>query len=357
MSILGKISSRFEEEATRINLRFFALSVPVITLILSLLEFNPDFNIWILEALRNLVLTLMITFFLFLFSTLFRLEKIHFNFPFFIKILVTSAGSGVIGGFLAWKINEILFGFNITHPVFFFILTSSLALIFGLSIFAYASLVYKLRETAVKLKEKELDQERLRRLKIQAELEALRAKVNPHFFFNTLNSIASLISIDPPKAEELVERLSRLFRYSLDSSNVEYVDVIDEMEMLEEYLKIEQVRLGDRFSFSIQNNLIGQKCYVPGMLLQPLVENSVIHGIGKISSPGKIELFFEKTGSDLLIQIRDNGRGFEPGKVNYGFGIKGVMDRLNLLYADNHEFLIDSGSGVNISIKIPIINS
>ena len=162
------------------------------------------------------------------------------------------------------------------HLLFFNLL---LAVIFGSVAVVYFTLQGAARGMAKKLREKEMNEERLERLKTKAELEALQAKVNPHFLFNTLNSIASLIAENPAAAESTVEKLSDLFRYTLQRSGGATVKLSEELDIVRSYLDIEKIRFGDRLQFSITCDKRLGEIEVPPLLVQTLVENGIKHGI------------------------------------------------------------------------------
>ena len=336
------------------DVHYVAIGVVVITIIISLFDFHPDLNIWLLEILRNLVISASISFTIFVFSIVLRLNKVILHWKFLLKTTIMYAFSGFLGGLLAWGINDLLFGFNITHPWFYFILTSSLAVIFGFIVYGYITAQVKLERTVKRLAEKEVAEQRLQNLKTKAELESLRARVDPHFFFNTLNSIASLIQDDPDKAEEIVQRLSHLFRYSLDTSNSEWVPLSRELEFLEEYLEIEKVRLADRLTYSIDVDPELMNFQLPGMLLQPLVENSIKHGISHTRNGGEIVISGTKELDNCILHIRDNGIGFNRESNREGFGLYGVRERLKLLYDEAVDLEIDTSAGVSITIRLPM---
>ena len=144
-----------------------------------------------------------------------------------------------------------------------------------------------LRERArrVELKAQRAQQEALR-----AQLEALQARTNPHFLFNSLNTVAGLIDEDPRKAEEVLERLSALFRYSLEGSRTDWVRLEQEIENVEGYLEVERVRLGDRLNSEIDVAPGVENILVPPLVLQPLVENAVLHAIAPRSAGGSLSL-------------------------------------------------------------------
>lgn len=352
------VMSNYTENETKArwqwsDYKFLGIGIVVITFIISLFEFHPEFSVWLIEILRNLVITISISYTIFILSILFGLNRISLKWTFFLKSFILFALGGFIGGLIAWGANELLFGFNITHPWFYFIMTSSLAVIFGFVLFGYISIQIKLDQTAGKLAEKVVNEQKLINLETTAKLEALRAKVNPHFLFNTLNSIASLIPEDPVKAEEVVQKLSNLFRYSLDTSGEKLVKLGREVEFIREYLEVEKVRLGQRLNYTVDIEEALEDFQVPGMLIQPLVENSVRHGISATKRGGEIRLSCRKEDDQCVIRLVDTGIGFVEHSTE-GFGISGVRERLFLQYKNDFEFKIETSNGVSIRIAVPV---
>ena len=338
------------------DVKYVSFGVIVITIIISLFDFHPNLYFWLIEILRNLVISASISFTIFSLSILLRLNQLVLKWTYFLKAILLFAFSGFLGGLIAWGINDLLFVFTITHPWFYFTITSSLAVIFGFIVYGYIAIQSKLKQTAAKLAEKEIIEQKLINLKTKAELEALRAKVNPHFFFNTLNSIASLIPENPEKAEEIVQRLSHLFRYTLDASNHDLVKLSEEMEFIREYLEIEKVRLVERLNYKLEFDDELVDFNIPGMLLQPLVENSIKHGISRIKGGGEVNVSCKKEGTNCVIQIEDTGVGFDNSTSTEGFGLQGVRERLNLHYTSGYNLTIDSKNGVKIIITLPMTN-
>jgi len=338
------------------DIKYVSIGIIVITIIISLFDFHPNLYFWFIEILRNLVISASISFTIFFLSIILRVNKVILKWSYFLLTTILFAFGGFLGGLIAWGINDLLFGFNITHPVFYFIITSALAIIFGLIVYGYISIQDKFKKTAAKLAEKEIVEQKLINLKTKAELEALRAKVNPHFFFNTLNSIASLIPENPEKAEEMVERLSHLFRYTLDTSYHELVKLSEEMEFINEYLEIEKVRLVERLNYKLEFDDKLVDFSIPGMLLQPLVENSIKHGISHLKRGGEISISCKKEDENCVIQIVDSGVGFDKSTITEGFGLNGVKERLNLHYKSRYDLKIDTVKGVKIILTLPMMN-
>jgi len=197
------------------------------------------------------------------------------------------------------------------------------------------------------LREKDALEERLRTLATQAELRALKAQINPHFLFNSLNTIASLIASDPVQAEKSVEQLASVFRYALSSSEREFVTLGEELGFVKAYLEIEKARFGDRLviSRSVSPDLLDTP--IPSLVLQPLVENSVKHGRGE---DGTTRLSIGAVADDttVRIEIRDEGAGMpEPVKAGLrtdGTGLRNVGDRLRMIYGEGYGLKLEDNS-------------
>ncbi len=191
------------------------------------------------------------------------------------------------------------------------------------------------RQLTRKLSEQEFQLLNLEKLKTRAELDALQAKINPHFLYNALNSIASLVHDDPDKAEEMTLLLSKLFRYSTGRDGELFSTLADELEMVRTYLQVEQVRFGNRLTFSVEvSNPSLNELKLPQFLLQPIVENAIKHGIAKRADAGRIDVRIYEKGGELHLCIHDNGPAF-PDDMNGGYGLRSIQDKLKLLYGDD----------------------
>ena len=183
-----------------------------------------------------------------------------------------------------------------------------------------------------KRQEQELVAQELRLQTSRSELKALRAQINPHFLFNALNAIASLIHTDPGRADAAVEQLAEVFRYTLRRSDSEWAPLDQELAFARAYLDVEQARFGARLSCAIDSDHLLPPPLVPSMLLQTLIENSVKHGVSQTRGPGRIEVMVRTTASEITIEVRDNGPG--PGasptlpREGTGFGLRSVRERL-----------------------------
>ena len=203
-----------------------------------------------------------------------------------------------------------------------------------------ANAIYYLGKRGKQLSRKMSNQEvqllNLEKLKTRAELDALQARINPHFLYNSLNSIASLVHEDPDKAEEMTLLLSKLFRYTTGRKNEDYFDSIEhELEMVATYLKVEQVRFGTRLKFTVEvQDPALNELRIPKFLLQPVVENAVKHGISKLPEQGCIRVKIYEQEGCLHLCVYDNGPAF-PDTMNAGYGLRSIQDKLRLLYQED----------------------
>jgi len=201
-------------------------------------------------------------------------------------------------------------------------------------------------------------QRELRELAVSAQLTALRAQMNPHFFFNSLNSIAQLISSDPGKAERCVERLADIYRYILSRSQAEFVTFADELQVAEAYLEIEKARFGDNLVVEEHVDERAKSARLPGLILQPLVENAVKHGISRKVGGGTVRIDADVADGHLRLAVRDTGVGIEERDRVFqrGIGLRSVHDRLVALYGLEYVPILETrpGEGTTITLRIPM---
>jgi signal transduction histidine kinase len=168
----------------------------------------------------------------------------------------------------------------------------------------------------------------------EAKLSALHAQLNPHFLFNTLNAVSSLVERDPRGVRRMIARLSELLRYTLDAGTEHEVVLSQELSFLERYLEIMQIRFQDKLEIDIQIGDAARDALVPSLILQPLVENAVKHGVDKIAGPGKIAIRARREVDQLVLTVSDNGPG--PSRVakldDAGVGLANTRERLQQLY-------------------------
>jgi two-component sensor histidine kinase len=191
----------------------------------------------------------------------------------------------------------------------------------------------------------------------QARLQALRMQMNPHFLFNTLNSIASLVQEDGKKAEAMIEALSDLLRLTLRATDRQEVTVREELQFLERYLHIEKTRFGDRLQ--IERDVAPETLngMVPILIFQPLVENAVKHGIERQIAPGLIRVEIRRQEDKLICKVTDNGRSHPTpadGELKEGIGLGNTRSRLKELYGDRSVMKLGFGAGTGFTAEIQI---
>ena len=210
----------------------------------------------------------------------------------------------------------------------------------------------------IKLEEQE-------RLLLHARMEALQNQINPHFLFNTLNSVSSLVRFDPDTARELIIKLATILRRLLSSTDA-FVPLREEMEFIDNYLDIEVVRFGrDKLRVVKELDPASLDVMIPSMLLQPLVENSIKHGLSSKIDGGSIYLRSRVADSKVIVEVEDDGVGMGAAQLlerptglgGTGIGMANVAERLKVLYGDTARMTIDSneGKGTLIRMKMPIL--
>ncbi|HEX7903143.1 MAG TPA: histidine kinase [Chitinophagaceae bacterium] len=215
----------------------------------------------------------------------------------------------------------------------------------------YTAVNYVELERRRKLNEKELEVTRLMALKTKAELDALHSKVNPHFLYNALNSIADLSITDGKKARRMTIALADLFRYSINYSQNNFSTVNDEVAMTEVYLQIEKIRFEDQLNYSVKVEEGTGHYLLPRFILQPIVENAVKHGLKITGKMTEIFLEVKKENDSLFINIADNGPAF-PEELVPGYGVKSVFDKLDLLFPGQYAIHFSNQPRKQVSLHI-----
>lgn len=201
-------------------------------------------------------------------------------------------------------------------------------------------------------KETRLESAELSAMLQQAQLQALRSQLNPHFLFNTLHSIAELIHENPRHAEQMLLQLGELLRKSLKAQSLE-VPLSEEIDFIRSYLAIEQMRLGDRLEvvWRVDADVLGAR--VPSLILQPIVENAVQHGVAASSQAGRLEIVATRSSDQLRLEVRDNGPGVKEGSTSSGIGIGHTRARLVRLYGSRASLDLNNDRGLVASIRLP----
>jgi LytS/YehU family sensor histidine kinase len=225
----------------------------------------------------------------------------------------------------------------------------------GILIFSVIVLVYYLFLSATRLAEKAMRQAQLESQVREGELKMLRSQINPHFLFNSLNSVSSLTVTDPLKAREMIVKLSDFMRYSLSSRNEQPVTLQTEMESLRLYLQIEKVRFGDRL---VIEEDISPECLpalMPGMLLQPLYENAVKHGVYESTEEVIIRTIARKENEIVVISVTNNvDTEAVVTRKGAGIGLKNVSSRLELFFGDNADLTVTrTDNSFTVVVRFP----
>lgn len=209
-----------------------------------------------------------------------------------------------------------------------------------------------------KFRDREVATADLERRLAEARLMALQMQLNPHFLFNTLHTISALVHKDPDEADEMIARLSELLRLALENTDAHEVSLHEELDFLQRYLEIEQTRFGERLKVIRHVEPDALDARVPNLLLQPLLENAIRHGVESLSRPGRIELRAWREGNRLCLEVSDNGEGVAAGQVvRPGVGLSNTRSRLRHLYGDRQTFRLRRRpeGGLTVSITLPFV--
>jgi LytS/YehU family sensor histidine kinase len=231
----------------------------------------------------------------------------------------------------------------ILSSLYYFIIIAFLRVLFNFIRYRMQSIV----------NQKDVELAKMKELKNQAELNALHSRINPHFLYNSLNSIASLAHINPDKTENMATALSDLFRYSINKEDKTFVTVQEELEMVKKYLEIEKTRFGDKIIYAIETEENVKEKLIPKFLIQPLAENAIKHGLSKIKEVGIIKIEVKQLEKDLAITIFDNGPDFPEEPVS-GYGLQNLNDKLEIIYGK--DAFINWENGENKHFRVTIKN-
>jgi sensor histidine kinase YesM len=202
------------------------------------------------------------------------------------------------------------------------------------------------------------DREQLEARLARAQLQTLKLQLQPHFLFNTLNTITALIGVDPRVAERMVSGLSELLRLSLRNAGEQEVPLSRELELLEHYVEIQQIRFRDRLTVTLEVAPDTMQALVPNFILQPLVENAIRHGIGPRAAPGHVDVRAYRENGSLHLRVTDDGVGARSRRsepAGEGIGLGNTKARLEHLYGTDHAFSAQGGTegGFVVDIVIP----
>lgn len=191
---------------------------------------------------------------------------------------------------------------------------------------------------------------------MESKLQALRAQLNPHFLFNAMNSVSCLLHRDAGAADRMLSRIANLLRLTLARDDSREVNLLEEIELAEEYMEIQKIRFGSRLTLDIDIADETLEARVPNMLLQPLVENACVHGVARTRGDCRVEIKARLQGSDLAISIYNDGPPVRPDwRTNSGIGLRNTIERLALLYGDRASLdLSNFRDGVRLQVRLPL---
>jgi two-component sensor histidine kinase len=281
-----------------------------------------------------------------------RLEAVHRDWLHIGLEMTFSLLEHVLGALLALLVSSRLFGFRVV-PSAAWLALAGIVIVFPIIHGTETALRYYRR-----LQEKEQLEEQLRALATQAELRALKAQIDPHFLFNTLNTIAELIHTEPARAEATIERLAEMFRYIMARSQRGMVPLTEELAFVDSYLEIEKARFGKRLHVNRQIAPQALDVSVPSLILQPLVENAVRHGQGP-DGQVNLSIYVQPDAGQMSITIADQGPGMpSEHKMEQapGLGLRNVDQRLRKTYGEGYglEIKENEPQGAVVTVRIPV---
>jgi two-component system, LytTR family, sensor kinase len=258
---------------------------------------------------------------------------------------------------VGWRLVDLWYGFPsriLTIGLMTILRTSDWALAFYWGIVALAHALRYRNEAQARA----LTAAHLETKLAEAQLEALQRQLHPHFLFNTLHAIYTLVGEDPRGAQMMIDRLSEMLRVTLKQTSTQQVPLDTELTFLDKYLAIQQVLLGDRLTVRIDVPLSVRDARVPYLMLQPLAENAIRHGIEPLARAGVITIGARRAGDALELSVADNGRGIPAGRLpafNQGVGLANTRARLEWLYPGRHalHFQETPGGGLTVLLRIP----
>lgn len=275
-------------------------------------------------------------------------KRVLFHIPICIGwMLIFATLNTLTIGVLEGEFPEISFSFIINH------------FYWNLLIYWLIMGVYWIKDYYTEFKEQELKSTRLERNLTEARLQALQDRLHPHFLFNALNTISAYMEKDAKTARRMIANLAELLRFSLDHTKNQKISLAQELFFLDCYLEIEQMRFNDQLTVHRAVDPDAMEVQVPSFILQPLVENSIRHGINPRNAPGSVEIRIKPHNGQLHIKVKDDGVGLPESFIingHSGVGISNTTERLKQIYGQEHHFSINNrpgNKGVVVDIKIP----
>jgi sensor histidine kinase YesM len=294
------------------------------------------------------------------------LYRLTFDLPIAVRISISLAAVVLLSA--AWTVlRVVVFAWLVGEPAVWdevnywyfgslFVFLSWSVLYYGLKYYELLTLEHQklLEESALK------QEEQYRRLQAEssardAQLQMLRYQLNPHFLFNTLNAISALVKLNENnRAQEMIQLLSRFLRHSLEQDGVKNVTLDEELESLMLYLDIEKTRFEDRLSLEFDIEPQARQALVPGLILQPIIENSMKYAIAASEEGGTVRVAASRRDGELQLEVSDTGPGMDDAAIDLGrgVGLRNTLNRLETLYEGSYTFETADGTPSGLSIKI-----
>ncbi|MDP2876175.1 MAG: histidine kinase [Holophaga sp.] len=268
---------------------------------------------------------------------------------------ISRIGAVVLGTILGITVGFLLIKFlrpELTFNRRMIVNTGSFALLIAA---VMATINILLEQLKARIEQKAIEIQKLRELEAQTRLTSLQGKVNPHFLFNTLNTMLNLVHTSPDAVEDLILRLSELYRSVLKLPDTGFITLAEELELVRRYLEIEQIRLGDRLTFAVEMDPAAAAIRIPPLFVEPLAENAVKHGIGPKPEGGRIHIQARIDGHFLVVVVEDDGAGAHAGISGNGFGLYSIRERLRMLYGGRGDLVLIPGTkaGFRAELRVP----
>ncbi len=321
----------------------------LITSSISFLRFSP--NIFGIGSISITLFVFLIVWFT-ITSLIFIIEKafIRPNSSLFIKVTIPLFTTAIIPSLFL-----LFFGVIGKKASFPYVLIFSFVILFFSFFIGMLRALYIFLEIKSQnvISQKDLELARLNELNKQAELQSLQSKINPHFLYNSLNSIAGLARTDARKTEQMALALSDFFKYSLNKEQKETVSLTEEIHSVETYLEIEKVRFGERLNYTVNCPDELKQIPIPQFLIQPLIENAIKHGLSKVTGTGELRLEISEKDQKLEIAVSDNGPAFPDEPVS-GYGLQSIQEKLKLIYGETAYLSWQNSPEKKITIRLPL---
>ncbi len=338
-----------------IILLLYSVSFSVISFLILFFGLELDLTSSIAESLVSAILLCGLTIIWHYPAKYISIEEHHLIKVFFSHI-VTAIFSSALWLLFIYIVMVPLIGFDETYQNFFY-QTILWRFLVGWMLYAIVVSFYYLISYYSELQERSLKESELKNLVTQAELRSLKFQINPHFIFNSLNSMSALTEIDPKKAKEMIIKLADFLRYILATNEREKNKLSEELKNIRLYLDIEKIRFEEKFDYSEQLEKECNNAEIPNMILQPLFENVIKHAVYETFDKVTLTLNCSFNDGFLKIHLQNNFDESSKPRKGTGVGLKNINDRLNLIYRRNDLMEVKKEKGIfSVTLFIPLEN-